>query len=210
MSREWQIDWNRPPSDRQALAGQIVALLLQDARVETVDIFGSLASTEPDGYPADPFSDIDLRIAVKEVTDRAFYQGLEGILAAGGLRPLAKNMFVGSQGVTGTYLFEGYSPFWSADIVCRASARESCADLLEATTSIRAFGSWLSALKKSVRADAFLGYFTDLVADTSVEALHRPHELFSTLLDEWMSRCDDPLRYAIGRDVLRHVYAREH
>ena len=106
-------------------------------------------------------------------------------------------------------MIEGYSPFWSVDLVCRASARESCADLLEGSTSLRAFGSWLSALKKSLRADTFLGFFTDLVPGTSADVLHRPHELFSTLLDEWMARFDDRLRYMIGRDVLQHLYSRE-
>lgn len=72
----------------------------------------------------------------------------------------------------------------------------------------RAFGSWLSAVKKSVRSDMFLGFFTDLVPGTSAGVLHRPHELFSTLLDEWMSLSNDPLRYEIGREVLQHVYPR--
>lgn len=208
-SHRWRIDWSRPPSDRLDLADQIRALLLQDARVEAADLFGSLTSSEPDGFPADAMSDIDIGVRVRDATDRALYEDLEELLTAGGLRPLAKNLFVGSQGIVGNYMFEGYSPFWSVDIVCRASAREDCADLLEATTSLRAFGSWLSALKKSVRADAFLGFFTDLVPGTSVDLLHRPQELFSTLLDEWMSRHDDPLRYGIGRDALQHVYSRE-
>lgn len=30
----------------------------------------------------------------------------------------------------------------------------------------------------------------------------------STLLDEWRERYDDPVRYAIGRAVLDHVYPR--
>jgi predicted nucleotidyltransferase len=209
MGLDWRIDWDRPPSDRHDLAEQIRTLLLQDARVETADLFGSLASSEPDGFPADAMSDIDIDVDVRNATDRALYDDLEGILAAGGLRPLAKNIFVGPQGIVGNFMFEGYSPFWSVDVVCRASARESCIDLLEESTPLRAFGSWLSALKKSVRADAFLGYFTDLVPGTSVDVLHRPHELFSTLLDEWMSRYNDPRRYAIGRDVLQHVYSRE-
>jgi hypothetical protein len=152
-------------------------------------------------------SDIDLGVDVKNATDRELYDDLQGMLAAGGLRPLATNIFVGPQGITGAFMFDGYSPFWSVDIVCRSSDRASGADLLEGSTYLRSFGSWLSALKKSVRADAFLGFFTDLVLGTSVEVLHRPHELFSTLLDEWMSRYNDALRYAIGRDVVQHVYS---
>lgn len=208
MSLNWRIDWTRPPSDRRELAERIRAVLLDDPRVETADLFGSLASSEPDGFPADAMSDIDIGVHVRNATDRAFYEDLEGILVAGGSRPLAKNLFVGSQGIVANFMFEGYSPFWSVDIVCRASERESCDDLLAESTPFRAFGSWLSALKQSVRADAFLGYFTELVPGTSVDVLHRPHELFSTLLDEWMSRYNDPLRYAIGRDVLQHVYSR--
>ena len=209
MSSNWRIDWTRPPTDRRNLASQICALLLQDHRVDTAELFGSLTSSEPDGFPADELSDIDIHVDVRSGTDRALYDSLEGILLAGGLRPLAKNLFVGSQGIVANFMFEGYSPFWSVDIVCRASARESCADLLEESIPVRAFGSWLSAVKKSLRADTFLGFFTDLVAGTSVNALHRPHELFSTLLDEWMSRYNDPVRYEIGREVLEHVYSRK-
>ena len=209
MSSNWRIDWTRPPTDRRDLADGIRALLLQDRRVETAELFGSLTSSEPDGFPADEMSDIDIHVDVRSATDRALYDSLEGILVAGGLRPLAKNLFVGSQGIVGNFMFEGYSPFWSADIVCRAAARESCADLLEGSIPLRAFGSWLSAVKKSVRADTFLGFFTDLVPGTSVDVLHRPHELFSTLLDEWMSRYNDSLRYGIGREVLQHVYSRK-
>ena len=208
MSVDWAIDWNRPPSDRPELAEHLRSLLLQDARVAAADLFGSLTSPEPDGFPADAMSDIDIGAEVRNATDRAVYEDLEGMLFAGGLRPLAKNTFVGSQGIVGSFMFEGYSPFWSVDIVCRSPARAACDDLLEGSVGVRAFGSWLSAVKKSVRADAFLGYFTDLVPGTSVDALHRPLELFSTLLDEWMRRHRDPLRYGIGRDVLRHVYGR--
>ena len=118
MSPSWRIDWSRPPSDRVELAEHIRAVLRQDARVETVHLFGSLASSELDGFPADAMSDIDLGVDVKNATDRELYDDLEGILAAGGLRPLAKNIFSGPQGITGTYMFDGYSPFWSVDIVC--------------------------------------------------------------------------------------------
>jgi hypothetical protein len=51
MSLNWRIDWSRLPSDRIELAEHIRALLLQDARVEAVHLFGSLASSEPDGFP---------------------------------------------------------------------------------------------------------------------------------------------------------------
>ena len=209
MTQDWRIDWHRPPSDRNELAERLCGTLLRDERIDTAVVFGSLASGEPDGYPADDLSDIDIAVDVGGATDRAVYDDLEAILTAGGLRPLAKNIFTGSQGITGTFMFEGYSPFWSVDIVCRAAEREHGDDVLEGTTGLRAFGSWLSAVKKSVRADAFLGYFTALVPGTSVDALHRPQELFSTLLDEWMSRHADPRRYAIGRDVLQHVYPPE-
>jgi predicted nucleotidyltransferase len=208
MSSNWRIDWTRPPTDRRDLADKICALLQQERRVEAAELFGSLTSSEPDGFPADEMSDIDIHVDVQGATDRAFYDSLEGILVAGGLRPLAKNLFAGSQGIVANFMFEGYSPFWSVDIVCRASARESCADLLHGSVPVRAFGSWLSAVKKSVRADMFLGFFTDLVPGTSVGILHRPHELFSTLLDEWMSLYNDPLRYEIGREVLQHLYSR--
>lgn len=208
MNSDWRIDWTRPPTDRHDLADQISSLLLQDRRVDTAELFGSLTSSEPDGFPADELSDIDIHVNVRTGTDRALYDALEGILVAGGLRPLAKNLFVGSQGIVANFMFEGYSPFWSVDIVCRASARESCADLLEEGIAVRAFGSWLSAVKKSIRADTFLGFFTDLVPGTAVDSLHRPHELFSTLLAEWMARYNDPLRYEIGREVLQHVYSR--
>ena len=208
MSSNWRIDWTRPLTDRRDLADKICSLLLQDGRVETSELFGSLTSSEPDGFPADELSDIDIHVSVRSGTDRALYESLEEILIAGRLRPLAKNLFVGSQGIVANFMFEGYSPFWSVDIVCRASVRESCADLLEGSIPVRAFGSWLSAVKKSIRADTFLGFFTDIVPDTSVDVLHRPHELFSTLLDEWMSRYNDPLRYEIGREVLQHVYSR--
>jgi hypothetical protein len=104
------------------------------------------------------------------------------ILAAGGLRPWPRTFSSAPKESRRGLL---------AVLECRHRVERqiaSGADLLDGSTSLRSFGSWLSAVKKSVREDAFLGYFTDLVSGTSVEVLHRPHELFSTLLDEWMSR----------------------
>src|SRR5437763_1302778 len=160
MTREWAIDWERPAGDRIDLAHRVLDALHHHPDVEHAELFGSLASHEPDGYPADELSDIDVRVTVSRGSDRDFFEAVEPILARVG-KPLLKNAFVSDGAYTRCVMFETYSPFWHVDVVCHAPVHLPGADVLEAIRPARAFGAWLSAAKRFARAGEFLGYFLE-------------------------------------------------
>ena len=79
MTRAWAIDWERPASDRVDLAHRVLDALHHHPDVEQAELFGSLASLEPDGYPTDELSDIDVRVTVNRGSDRDFFDAVEPI-----------------------------------------------------------------------------------------------------------------------------------
>ncbi|HEX7167343.1 MAG TPA: hypothetical protein VF230_10225 [Acidimicrobiales bacterium] len=208
MPDRWSIDWNRDPRDRRRLAERVLAQLLQHEHVASADLFGSLASPEPDGYPADALSAIDIGVTLRSGTDRDLVEALEPMLAELG-HVLLYNIVVSDGSFTGSYVFEGYSPFWHVDVVCRAPRHVPGEDLLDRHRSERAFGAWLSAAKRFARAGEFLGYFLALAPDADAAAHHQPARLFGALLEQWHRESHDDLRLEIGRSVVAHLFSPE-
>lgn len=205
MSEKWAIDWERPAADRRALAERTAELLRAHPNVRSVEQFGSLASTEPDALPADDFSDIDLRVEVVGCTNREMWAQVQELLTSCG-RVLVKNLHIWSGCWTGSWMVEGYSPFWHLDVVCNAAEHDDGGDVLEQLRGERAFGAWLSALKRFRRADAFWGYFAAVEPTIDPSAHYRPDELFANALERWQAEHRDDLRHAVGLEILSRAY----
>jgi hypothetical protein len=79
-------------------------------------------------------------------------------------------------------------------------------DLLDATRHERAFGAWLSAAKKFVRANEFLGYFLELMPIAAGPSpRYEPTHYFRDLLEGWYRDSNDSIRLDIGQEVLNHI-----
>lgn len=204
MNHAWTIDWERPATDRRQLAELVRARLESLELVASTALFGSLASSEPDGFPADSLSDIDIRVALGDGTDRAFFDTLPTVLSDIG-RTALYNMFVSPDGYIASFMFDTYSPFWHVDVVISAPHHEPGEDLLIAAHYERAFGSWISATKRFVRANEFLGYFLELMPEVEPSTRYQPRLLFEQLLTQWHRLSRDSMRRDIGRQVLDGV-----
>lgn len=204
MTVAWAIDWSRGARDRRDLADRVQATLQAHEWVDSIQLFGSLASREPDGYPADLLSDIDIRVVLSQGSDRQFFEALPQLL--GEVAPvLLKNAFVTEVAYIAGYMFESYSPFWHVDVVCCGPSHLPGADLLEANRHARAFGSWVSAVKRFVKANEFLDYFLELVPDEVSDVQYAPKRYFEGLLENWYQHSNDPVRLGIGREILDHI-----
>lgn len=200
----WRIDWDLPTRERLALAHRVIETLEHHPSVDRAELFGSLASTEPDGHPADKLSDIDIRVTLSHGTDRDFFEGLEPALAPVG-KSILYSIFVSDTAYTRSLMFEKYSPFWHVDLVCRAPLHVPGADVLKETRSERGFGAWLSAAKRFARAGDFLGYFLEL-APYAESRHHQPAVLFRDLLHQWHLQTGDDLRRDIGERVVSKLF----
>ena len=149
--------------------------------------------------------DIDLAVRLRAVSDLDFFRRLEPLMASVG-RAIPHNLFVESDRYVGSFLVEGYPPFWHVDIACIAEEHVDDHTVLQDVEPIRAFGAWLSAVKRFRRADDPLEHARTLIGAADTKDRYAPRRLFDELLGHWYRRYPDELRHGIGRAVLDNAF----
>jgi hypothetical protein len=127
------------PERRSALAERVMAAPRAGPRVASVGMFGSLASGEEDGYPADRCSDIDVEGRVRGVSDRDFFLAVPALVGKTGAI-LMRGASVEPDRYVAHLWFAGYPLFWHVDIACLSSEHMEGDDLVEATRLERELG----------------------------------------------------------------------
>lgn len=142
---------------RHRLAVDLMAALEAEGRVERTELFGSLAA-DPD-IP-DRLSDIDIDVWLADAfTDVDFLAVLPPLLEAIAPIRAMRTMLVGPDMYVLAAWFEGYPPYWHADIRCRTSRHVYDVDLVEGDRWSEPFTLWMVAVKRLTRSFEFLAWY---------------------------------------------------
>jgi hypothetical protein len=169
---------------QKALSSQATAVLGGHPAVRTVTPFGSLASVEADGYPADEYSDVDLRVDVAGVSDRVFLlDELPGLIRqCGEVAATAWVILPGRYGVQ--YWFDDRSPFCGLDIACHSDVHEDGSDVREATRWTRPFADWLLVAKRLLRLSDLATEFVAVPCGSTPDLISPVLPVLEKLLDD--------------------------
>ena len=152
--------------DRADLASKVIALLEQDARVAGVEYYGSIANDT-----ADYFSDVDLRVRVRDVSDREFAEALpELVQPIGSLLIAGWGLSALPDDYVRTFYFDDYPLFWHIDIACESAVHVDGSDIRGAYHWEQMFKIWIDVVSKLLRGEdathyieKFIGVWRDLV-----------------------------------------------
>ncbi|MEM7032505.1 MAG: nucleotidyltransferase domain-containing protein [Chloroflexota bacterium] len=132
---------------RDTLALDIISHLQRDERVISVRLQGSLANGTADRY-----SDIDLCVQLRDVSDRAFAEILPDLI-----RPVGKP-FIEGWGVgflpdlyIRTVYFDAYPLFWHVDIACESNIHIDGHDLRNTYHWPQIFKIWIDVVSDWLR-----------------------------------------------------------
>ena len=152
---------------REALTEAAVKLLRLEPHVTEVSLFGSLARGEADAH-----SDIDVRVALSGISDRAFAHHLSEVV-----RPLGTLLIDGwalhalPETYGRTFYFAEYPLFWHLDIACESDQHEDGSDMVQRYYPEQIFKIWLKVLAdllrgedKTVYLEGFMSRWADLSA----------------------------------------------
>jgi predicted nucleotidyltransferase len=181
--------WDFRPERRSALARRVIAALRADPRVASVGLCGSLASGEEDGYPADRYSDIDVEVRLRGVSDRDFFLAVPALVGDVGAI-LMRGASVEPDRHVAHLWFAGYPLFWHVDIACLSPEHGEGDDLVEATRVERALGLWLLAVKRLLRAMDAIALVREAVdgSPDGRRAHGAPADQLVALLEMWRRR----------------------
>lgn len=162
---------------REALAEAALELLRLEPHVTGVELFGSLARGEADAY-----SDIDVRVKLSGVSDRAFAHRLsEVVRLLGTLLIDGWALHALPEKYGRTFYFAEYPLFWNLDVACESPLHEDGSDLLKRYYPEQIFKIWLAVLADLLRGEdrtAYLEGFMSRWADLSaVQGLEPPAKL---------------------------------
>lgn len=145
---------------RQELVERVHAALVADDRVESAELFGSIANGG-----ADEFSDIDIFANLRDdVLDRDFFYDLPAVVAPVGTAVHGWSFAALTNGqYGGSFLFDEYPLLWGVDIGCRSVLHVDATALLDTYRWEQIYKVWIVALKSAARAEAKMRVLTSLV-----------------------------------------------
>lgn len=180
--------------EQRALAVQATGLLGRHPAVAAVTPMGSMASAEADGFPADDYSDVDLRVDLIGLSDRAFVvEELPALVEECGR--VCATAWVVLPGVYGVQSwFDDRSVFCGLDVACHSDVHEDGDDMHAATGWTRPFANWLLVAKRVLR-------LSDLTTTYVAGSLATTPDVISPLLPTLSRLLDDVCGDARKRGV---------
>lgn len=172
---------------RETLTEVAVKLLRLEPHVHEVSLFGSLARGEADAY-----SDIDIRVELSGISDRAFAHHLSEVV-----KPLGTLLIDGwalhvlPEKYGRTFYFAEYPLFWHLDIACESDRHEDGSDLLKPYYPEQIFKIWLEVLADLLRGEdktAYLEGFMSRWADLSAWQNEPPQRKMGAYLERCAAR----------------------
>jgi hypothetical protein len=207
--------WDFDPARRAALADRVLTALRADRHVIAAALFGSLASREPDGYPADRYSDIDIGVQVQGMPARTFFRALPTVVAPVGA-VLLWDADVEADRYIAHVWFVGYPLCWAVDIACLSPEPTDLTAAGELSAWPPGFGLWVLTLKRLLRVQDALA-----LLDAAVGTPPDDHPLAQTAaaallarLDAWRARVAPSLPaeqpHALAVDVVQRLLTEPH